>query len=54
MHLIDLRAGASLVVAALSAEGTTIIHNIGHILRGYENIVDKLTDVGANIEVKEI
>lgn len=50
----DLRAGASLVVAALSAEGTTIIHNIGHILRGYENIVDKLTDVGANIEVKEI
>ena len=50
----DLRAGASMVVAALSAEGTTIIQNIGHILRGYENIVDKLTDVGANIEVKEI
>lgn len=50
----DLRAGASMVVAALSAEGTTVIHNINHILRGYENIVYKLTDVGANIEVKEI
>jgi len=50
----DLRAGASLVVAAMTAEGTTIINNISHILRGYENIVEKLTDVGANIEVKEI
>ena len=50
----DLRAGASMVVAALVAEGVTTINNIGHILRGYENIVEKLTDVGANIEVKEI
>jgi UDP-N-acetylglucosamine 1-carboxyvinyltransferase len=50
----DLRAGASLVVAALLAEGTTVIHNIEHILRGYENLVEKLTDVGAKIEVKEI
>ncbi len=50
----DLRAGASMVVAALVAKGTTTIHNIGHILRGYENIVQKLTDVGAKIEVKEI
>jgi len=50
----DLRAGASLVVAALLAEGTTVIKNIEHILRGYENIVEKLTDVGAKIEVKEI
>jgi len=50
----DLRAGASLVVAALTADGTTIINNISHILRGYENIVEKLNDVGANIEVKEI
>ena len=50
----DLRAGASLVVAALIAKGTTVIHNIEHILRGYENIVEKLRDVGAKIEVKEI
>lgn len=50
----DLRAGASMVAAAILAEGVTTIHNIGHILRGYENIVEKLTDVGAKIEVKEI
>lgn len=50
----DLRAGASLVIAALIADGTTRISNVEHILRGYENIVDKLQDVGANIELKEI
>ena len=50
----DLRAGACMVTAALLADGVTIIHNIEHILRGYENIVEKLTDVGAKIEVKEI
>ncbi len=50
----DLRAGASLVAAALIADGTTTITNINHILRGYENIVEKLTDVGAKIELKEI
>ncbi len=50
----DLRAGAALVAAALTAEGTTTITNINHILRGYENIVEKLTDVGAKIELKEI
>jgi len=50
----DLRAGASMVAAGLLAKGTTIIHNIEHILRGYENIVEKLNDVGAKIEVKEI
>lgn len=50
----DLRAGASMVAAALVADGTTIINNIEHILRGYENIVEKLKDVGAKIEVKEI
>ncbi len=50
----DLRAGASLVIAALTAKGKTIIHNIEHILRGYENIVEKLNDVGAKIEIKEI
>jgi len=50
----DLRAGASMIAAALLAEGTTTIHNIEHILRGYENIVEKLNDVGAKIEIKEI
>ncbi len=50
----DLRAGAALVTAALIADGKTTITNINHILRGYENIVEKLTDVGAKIEEVEI
>jgi len=49
----DLRAGASLVLAGLKAEGVTTIHNVEHILRGYENIVSKLKSVGAEIELIE-
>ncbi len=49
----DLRAGAAMVVAGLSASGTTIINDIEHILRGYENIVEKLTAVGADIKIIE-
>jgi UDP-N-acetylglucosamine 1-carboxyvinyltransferase len=47
----DLRAGACMVTAGLIAEGTTTINNIEHILRGYENIVEKLTNVGADIKI---
>ena len=50
----DLRGGAALVLAGLIAEGTTIINDVEHILRGYENIVEKLKQVGAKIEIKEI
>ena len=50
----DLRAGAALVIAGLMADGTTKITNVEHILRGYENIVDKLTNVGAKVEIREI
>ena len=50
----DLRAGASLLLAGLKAEGKTIISNVEHILRGYEEIVEKLTNIGAKIEIKEI
>lgn len=50
----DLRAGAAMVAAGLTADGTTIITNIDHILRGYEQIVEKLTSVGAKIKNKEI
>lgn len=50
----DLRAGACLVLAALKAEGRTIIKDAEHILRGYANIVGNLQKVGANIELKEI
>ena len=50
----DLRAGAAMVAAGLLAEGKTTITNVEHILRGYENIVEKLKGVGAKIESKEI
>ena len=50
----DLRAGASLLIGALVADGKTTIKDIHHILRGYEEIVEKLTNVGAKIEIKEI
>ena len=49
----DLRAGAALIIAGLIASGTTKISNIEHILRGYENIVDKLKEVGADIKIIE-
>ena len=50
----DLRAGAAMVAAALKAEGKTTITNVEHILRGYEQIVEKLTNVGAKITIKEV
>ncbi|KAK8507416.1 hypothetical protein V6N13_141437 [Hibiscus sabdariffa] len=46
----DLRGGASLILAGLAAKGTTEIHKIEHIERGYENIVTKLQNLGADIE----
>lgn len=49
----DLRAGACLILAALKAEGTTVISDIEHVLRGYENIITKLQNVGANIKLEE-
>ena len=50
----DLRAGAAMVAAGLIAEGKTTITNVEHILRGYEQIVEKLTNVGAKIKIREI
>ena len=47
----DLRAGACLILAGLKAEGTTIISDVEHVLRGYENIIEKLTNVGAHISL---
>ena len=46
----DLRAGAALVIAGLAAEGTTEVENIHFIERGYENMVEKLTALGADIQ----
>jgi len=50
----DLRAGACMVLAALAADGNTKISSIEHVLRGYENIIEKLQNVGAKIEIEEI
>ena len=47
----DLRGGASMLICGLIAEGTTTIDNIKYILRGYDNIVEKLKEVGAKIEL---
>ena len=46
----DLRGGASLIIAALGADGETIIDGLGHIDRGYENIEKILSSLGADIE----
>ena len=45
----DIRAGVALLIAAMSAEGTSIIHNIEQIDRGYERIDERLNHIGANI-----
>lgn len=47
----DLRAGAALIIAGLIAKGTTKISNIEYILRGYEDLVEKLSKVGADIKI---
>lgn len=47
----DLRGGASMVICGLIADGVTTVTNVDHILRGYENIVDKLSSVGADIKI---
>ena len=46
----DIRAGISLLIAALSAKGTSTIHNIEQIDRGYERIVERLQAIGAKIQ----
>jgi UDP-N-acetylglucosamine 1-carboxyvinyltransferase len=46
----DIRAGMSLLLAALAAEGTSIIRNVGQIERGYERVDEKLLALGARIE----
>ena len=45
----DIRAGVSLLIAALSAEGKSVIHNINQIERGYQHIEERLKNLGADI-----
>ena len=46
----DLRAGAALVIAGLVAQGVTEVRGVHYIKRGYENLVEKLRGIGADIE----
>ena len=50
VHAKDLRAGAALIIAGLAAEGTTYVKNIHYVERGYERIIEKLTQLGAQIK----
>ena len=51
VHACDLRAGAAMVIAGLAAQGVTEIDGIHHIERGYETIVEKLSNLGADIQI---
>jgi UDP-N-acetylglucosamine 1-carboxyvinyltransferase len=46
----DLRASASLVIAGLAAEGTTVINRVYHLDRGYEKMEERLNSLGASIQ----
>lgn len=48
----DLRSGAAMLIAGMIASGTTELHNVSHIERGYENFVERLQGIGAKIEKK--
>jgi UDP-N-acetylglucosamine 1-carboxyvinyltransferase len=50
MESPDIRAGMSLLLAGLSAQGKSVIRNVGQIDRGYERVDEKLRSVGARIE----
>jgi len=50
VYSTDLRAGAALIIAGISANGITEVYNLEHIDRGYENIEDKFRKIGANIQ----
>ena len=51
VHACDLRAGAAMIIAGLAAQGVTEIDGIHHIERGYETIVEKLANLGADIQI---
>lgn len=51
VHACDLRAGAAMVIAGLSADGVTTVEDIHYIERGYENFVEKLRALGADISI---
>ena len=54
MEACDLRAGAAMVVAGLAAQGTSEISHVQHIERGYEDMIGKLSGIGADIRAVEV
>lgn len=52
VNIPDIRAGLALVVAALIAEGTSTLHGVEHLMRGYEHLLDKLESIGAQFSAK--
>ena len=54
MEACDLRAGAAMIIAGLAAQGTSEISNVKHIERGYEDIIGKLSGIGADIHTVEV
>ena len=50
VRAVDIRAGAALVVAALRADGETVITDADHIDRGYERFVERMRSIGADID----
>ena len=54
MEACDLRAGAAMIIAGLAAQGTSEVTNVKHIERGYEDIIGKLSALGADIRVVEV
>ena len=49
----EIRAGASLMITGLMAQGTTVIHQADHILRGYDRVVWKLNRLNANVKIED-
>lgn len=54
MEACDLRAGAAMIIAGLAAQGTSEVSNVKHIERGYEDIIGKLSGIGADIRAVEL
>lgn len=54
MVACDLRAGAAMIIAGLAAQGDSEVSNVKHIERGYEDIIEKLAGIGADIKVVEV
>ena len=53
LNATDLRGGASMIVAGLSAEGETLVRDEGHIRRGYEGLDQRLAELGAEIRLEQ-